>query len=181
MTSKAGGHLSHPVGVFLEVLLLHSPCTEAFGAKPVQDWLLEPSHCRHLWVDVEGVPVAVESVPKSLVGSCLLLGTEVRGSLGGLWILCHFDSAFVAEAARAYDEQARSDRRLELTAVFLPDFGVYDHKGTRAFVLEVLELVCYDVLRAWDEGLLDKNILCAMEQGHRIELWKALDLSKVFE
>jgi hypothetical protein len=67
MRRESGVDLGKTLRVIWAVFLLDDSCTEAVGAQTVENGCLKTAHLRHLWVNVERVPIVAKAVEESLI------------------------------------------------------------------------------------------------------------------
>ena len=94
--------------VLARVLLLYGPGTEAVRTEAVEDWHVESAHSRHLWVNVQRVPVSAQPVEDGLIALRLLLLDKIWLSIGRLWDV-GLDGTLVTEASNTAHEKRGPD------------------------------------------------------------------------
>ena len=168
MTGETSIDLCDALGIFRRVLFLNCASAEAVRAETMEDGSLEAAHGRHLWVNMERVPIVAKSVEEGLVLLGDLLADEIWGTLRDLGN-ARLDGSLISESTETADKERSSHRGAKLLSGSLKDLGVEDHQGTFALVLEIGDVLLNDVFLTGHERLGEADLLFTVKQLHWVE------------
>jgi hypothetical protein len=136
----------------------------------MQDGLLEPAHLGHVRIYMEWVCVAIQTVQNRLIRRGGFFTREVSGTLGhASWHLA-FECTFVAESAKASDEEGSLADSRELLGILFSQLCFHNEERAFAFVLDVSNAFLNDISFVFGKWLMEKHILLTMKQHHGIEI-----------
>lgn len=125
MRGESRVHLTDALWVCIRVFLLDSTGAESVRAEAVKNWSLKATHGRHLWVNMQGVPIVAQSIEESLVTIGHFLLDEVWSPVRNLRDL-RLDGALVAKSAETAHKKTCSDGRHHLTSGSIDDISIED-------------------------------------------------------